>query len=442
VELTRREFLVGCSAAIAAMSGSWISNVAFAAPGDTARRDILVVVFLRGGCDGLSVVAPVDDGNYVVARGDLRIPDQGTDAGLRLANPLPGGDFRLNARGAPFKELYDSGALAVVHACGLTNGTRSHFEAMDYMERGIADGTPSGAGWLARHLNAINPGTLIPALATTSNTPDSLIGTSSAVALTDAANFRVRAGTTAFSTQIQDALRGFYQGSTPLLQAGATTLTAINAVQDKLPRDSRGNPIAYTPEYNASYPQGGLGNSMRTVAQLVKMDVGLQVATVDFGGWDTHEGQANIFPTLLDVLSRALHAFFNDLYNFQNRLCVVVMSEFGRRLKANRSAGTDHGHGNLMLAMGGGIRGGRMYGTWPGLATEQLDNGVDLKITTDYRTVLAELLERRTANANTDSVFPGFGATTPVGLTITSGEEPPNRLVGLARSTYLPLVGR
>jgi uncharacterized protein (DUF1501 family) len=437
--------MVGCSAAIAAMTGGWVSNLSFAAPGDTTERDMLVVVFLRGGCDGLSIIAPVDDPNYVVARGDLRIAESGTNAGYALNNALPGADFRLNQRGAPFKELYDAGRLAVIHACGLTNGTRSHFEAMDYMERGQPDGSGTGTGWLARHLLSISPGGLLPAIAAQSSTPDSLLGTSSAVALTDANNFRLRGNSNTYTPQMQSALQEFYSGGSPLLQAGQTTLSAIQAVSDNIPRGSNGNPLPYTPENGADYPTGAgnsLSNALRTVARLIKMDVGLQVATVDYGGWDTHENQANVFPNLLEGLARALHAFFNDLYRYQQRLCVVVMSEFGRRLKANRSSGTDHGHGNVMMVLGGGIRGGKMYGSWPGLATEQLDNGVDLKITTDYRAVLAELLDRRMANANLASVFPGLGGYQPLGLTYTQGEEPPPTTVGLAPVSFLPMVGR
>jgi uncharacterized protein (DUF1501 family) len=427
------------------MTGGWVSNLAFAAPGDTTRRDILVVLFLRGGCDGLSLVAPVDDSNYVVARGDLRLRDSGTDAALRLGNPLPGGDFRLHPRASALKELYDAGRLAVVHACGLTNGTRSHFEAMDYMERGQPDGNGVGTGWLARHLLSTNPQGLLPALASSGNTPESLIGTSSAVALTDVNNFRLRGNSNTYTPQMQSALQSFYNGTTPLLRAGATTLNAISAVSNAIPRDGSGNPLPYNPEGNAQYPTAAgsaLANALRTVARLVKMDVGLEMATVDFGGWDTHENQSNIFPNLIEGLARSLHAFFNDLVRYQDRLCVVVMSEFGRRLKANRSAGTDHGHGNLMLVLGGGVRGGKMYGNWPGLATEQLDNGVDLAITTDYRQVLAELLENRLANPATADVFPGLGSYQPLGLTYAPGQEPPPGVVGAGRTTYLPLVRR
>jgi uncharacterized protein (DUF1501 family) len=286
--------MVGCSAAIAAMTGGWVSNLSFAAPGDTTERDMLVVVFLRGGCDGLSIIAPVDDPNYVVARGDLRIAESGTNAGYALNNALPGADFRLNQRGAPFKELYDAGRLAVIHACGLTNGTRSHFEAMDYMERGQPDGSGSGTGWLARHLLSISPGGLLPAIAAQSSTPDSLLGTSSAVALTDANNFRLRGNSNTYTPQMQSALQEFYSGGSPLLQAGQTTLSAIQAVSDNIPRGSNGNPLPYTPEYGADYPTGAgnsLSNALRTVARLIKMDVGLQVATVDYGGWDTHENE-------------------------------------------------------------------------------------------------------------------------------------------------------
>lgn len=437
--LSRRNFMVGCSAAIAAMTGGAVSGLAFAQPGDTTRRDILIVVFLRGGCDGLSLVAPVNDPFYRGARGELRVEESGQNAGLPFGNQIQGADFRLHPRATPLLSLYINRSPAIVHACGLKNGTRSHFEAMDYMEGGVPESGVPANGWLARYLNGINASGYLPAVAAGTRVPFSMIGFNGAAALTDPGSFNLSWNSWRYRTQLHEALDSFYTGNSPVHQAGRTTLTTIARINERLPRDAQGRVIPYTPENGVVYPGGrgaSLGNALRTVASLIKMDVGLLAATVDYGGWDTHEGQNWIFPELAAELSEALYAFYNDLWRCHDRLTVVVMSEFGRRLKANRSGGTDHGHGNVMLVLGEGIRCGRMYGIWPGLATEQLDNGVDLAITTDYRAVLAEVLVKRCRHQAMDQVFPGFRGS-PLGLAYLPGEtiERPNRV-------NLPLVTR
>ncbi|GIW02637.1 DUF1501 domain-containing protein [Roseiflexus sp.] len=437
--LSRRNFVVGCSAAIAALTGGAVRSLAFAQPGDTTHRDILVVVFLRGGCDGLSLVAPVNDPFYRGARGDLRVEESGQNAGLRFGNPIPGADFRLHPRATPLLSLYINRSLAIVHACGLRNGTRSHFEAMDYMEGGIPESGVPANGWLARYLNGINASGYLPAVSAGARVPFSMTGFNDAAALTDPGAFNLSWNSWRYRSQLDQALDSFYSGDSPVQRAGRTTLTTIVRINERLPRDSQGRVIPYTPENGAVYPGGrgaSLGSALRTVAGLIKMDVGLIAATVDYGGWDTHEGQSWIFPELVAGLSEALYAFYNDLWRYHHRLTIVVMSEFGRRLKANRSSGTDHGHGNVMLALGEGIRGGKMYGVWPGLATEQLDNGVDLAITTDYRAVLSEILVKRGGHQAVDQVFPGFSGS-PLGLAYAPGEtiERPQRV-------NLPLVTR
>jgi uncharacterized protein (DUF1501 family) len=202
----------------------------------------------------------------------------------------------------------------------------------------------------------------------------------------------------------------------PLVAAGAGALRAFDVVQSKLPRGADGNVLPYKPDNDLSYGDGDLARSLQTVAQLVKMDLGLRVATVDFGGWDTHDAQGYHFPILLKQLSTALHAFYNDLGAYHGRLNVVVMSEFGRRLKSNQSAGTDHGHGNAMMVLGAGIRGGMLHGTWPGLATEQLDSRADLAVTTDYRVVLSEILSKRFGLSDATAVFPELSGHQSIGV--------------------------
>lgn len=420
-KLTRRQFALGCSAGIAAMAGGRLGGLVFA---DPKRRQqgggkdpILLVVFLRGGMDGLNFCAPVDDRDYMAARaGDLRIHDSGELAGLSLERGL-GGDFRLHHAARPLHELYQSNRLAIVHAAGLSNGTRSHFDAMDLMERGSVDNKSLATGWLSRHLATQRPGGLLPVISSGSSTPGSLLGSGEAVSVWDPEGFGI-ATHWQEPTEAAEILRGFYAGGeSPLHGAARRTLDAVRVVQRGIPRDGDGIARPYEPENGAEYPDDyGWRQSLVTVAQLIKMDVGLSLATLDFGGWDTHEGQAWRFPQQVDNLARGLGALYNDLQRYHDRLSIVVMSEFGRRLKSNESGGTDHGHGNLMMLLGQQVNGGRMFGQWPGLATEQLDDRADLAITTDYRQVLAELLVRGMGNPQLGRLFPGLGRYQPLGV--------------------------
>jgi uncharacterized protein (DUF1501 family) len=434
--LSRRQFITGCSAAVAAMAGSRLVGLSFAdgapstAPaGAEAGQsgDLIVYVFLRGGMDGLNLLAPVDDADYVAARGvDVRLGDKGDNAALPLKNAPAGGegrDFRLHPKAAALKELYDGGHLALVHACGLTSGTRSHFEAMDLIERGVADMKDQGlsTGWLARQMIAAAQNgarDLVPAIGTSDSPPVSLLGFGQAAAVNDINDFSF------YGDERQRAVLGkLYRASGsdgPLFSvrsAGAKALHTIATINGKLARDGKGELLPYQPEKSATYPENNdLSGSLQTVARLAKMDLGLRVAAVDFGGWDTHQNQQNYFPTLVEQLSTALAAFYNDMSRYRDRLTVVAMSEFGRRLKSNRSDGTDHGHGNVLLALGANVNGGRIFGAWPGLATDQLDSRADLAVTTDYRTVLCELLARRAGNADPAAMFPRFKGYQPLGV--------------------------
>lgn len=411
---SRREFLI--SSVSAALALGQINQLVFAAE-SSPNRDVLVFVFLRGGYDALNVIAPVDDNNYKSARGtDTRIAEKGNDAGLHLTNAYPGFDFRIHAKAAPLKELYDEGELAFIHACGVPNGTRSHFDAQSLIERGTSHDNARAlrSGWLTRHLSIINPGGVIPAVSSTESTPESLAGFGKACCISEIGEFAFQ-GHWKYGTQQQQLLRTAYQGKSPLATAGTRTLQTLDFINSRVKRDSEGNVLPYRAGKQAIYPSDdyaqGLTSSLQIIARLIKMDIGLELGLVDFDGWDTHQSQAYVFPNQLDALSRALHAFYTDLSDFKNRTTVVIMSEFGRRFKQNESAGTDHGHGSLMMVLGGNINGGRLLGTWPGLETEQLDQGVDLKVTSDYRSVLAEILSRRLNNPRIDLVFPDFKPT-------------------------------
>jgi uncharacterized protein (DUF1501 family) len=433
---SRREFLASCSAAVAAFAGARISHASFAAsdgsagaesksarafvgppsPNSTSANsitpasDTLIVLFLRGGMDGLHLLGPTDDKHYIAARDEnLRVVGKGPKAGVSLSQDLAPLDFRLHPEAAPLKELYDSGLLAFVHACGITSGTRSHFEAMDLIERGLShEGGHAGQGWLTRHLHAlerVQGGTLgaAPAFAAMDGLPSSLLGFERALSGKQAKALSLWQG----ESQVR-ALRAMYSEDQLFHAHARTALGAMEAIASKLPREKDGDIAPYVPSDGADYPDGDLSESLQTLAQLVKAGAGLRTACVDFGGWDTHQTQSYLFPTRVRELARCLKAFSHDMHNHLSSVSVVVLSEFGRRLKANRSDGTDHGHGTVMMALGGNVRGGRIYGSWPGLATEQLDSGADLAVTTDHRLVLAELLRKRTGNADIASVFPGL----------------------------------
>jgi uncharacterized protein (DUF1501 family) len=411
---TRREFLAGCGAAATMIASSRLRSVCFAAEAPAAPNfGIVVVVFLRGGMDGLHLVAPANDKDYVAARPpELRVEAEGDNAGLALQNSPAGLDFRLHPSAKALKPLYDANQLAIVHACGLITPTRSHRQATDYMERGITEARPTViGGWLARHLLAEKPTGFLPAVATPGGVPLSLRGFTPAASIPDPGDFTIGdENAIAF-------LRGLYQGDSRVARAGARTLDAMKAVQERLPRNDKGEVAPYEPENGAAYPdQGELGIPLRNLARLIKMDVGLRAATVDFEGWDTHQNQAGRFPGLVEQLAGALAAFHGDLSGYHNRLTVVVKSEFGRRLKPNAAGGTGHGRGGVMLALGANVNGGRMYGAWPGLAAARLENGADLAVTTDYRAVLAELLVRRLGASRLAATFPGLENYRPLNL--------------------------
>jgi len=409
--MKRREFIVGCSAAIAAMAGSRISGYAFSPEGNS--QEIFVYIFLRGGCDGLHLIAPVNDVNYISNRtSDVRVLDSGDNQGLTLNNGLAGLDFRLHPKAVELKELYDSNALAIIHAAGLPNGTRSHFDAMDIIERGSLKDKNLNEGWFTRYLNStanLNSTHLFPSVAIGSGLPVSFLGSENTLAINNLNDYRLRG-----DKRYPALLKELYTGNTLLDEAAKNALNSIDEINKRITKDASNNNILYVPENNSTYPDNPLGRSLQTLAQVVKMDVGLQVASVDYGGWDTHEHQQGIFATLTEGLSKSLAAFYNDLNNYQNRLTIMVMSEFGRRLKSNKSNGTDHGHGNAMLILGGNVKGGKMYGRWPGLDNEQLDNRVDLAVTTDYRTVLSEIIMRRLANPKLGYIFPGYKDYSPL----------------------------
>ncbi len=401
--LPRRQFLQGCSAAIAEMVGARLTNLAFAKQDNP--YDTLVVVFLRGGWDALNVVTPIsgdDRGIYEKARPDIKINDL-----------LPLNDqFGLHPALSPLYDLYQQGKAGVVHAVGLDVDTRSHFDAQEYIELGTPGNKSVASGWITRHLQATGVSSILPTIST-SGLPTSLLNFVPTVSLSSPEEFSL--WDNGLRESHMTALRQLYKGDSIVHRAGARTLDALDIVS---PLSGNG----YQPSNGATYNDDEFGTQLKTVAQMIKLDAGLRVATVDFGGWDTHEyqndGNGGYMGDLLNSLASGLANFYLDLDSgYTEKLSVVVVSEFGRRLVQNDSYGTDHGHGNVMFTLGGNVNGGQVYGNWPGLGNEQLYDHADLAVTTDYRQILSELLSKRLGNNDVESVFPGFsGSYNPLGM--------------------------
>jgi uncharacterized protein (DUF1501 family) len=450
--LTRRDLLRASASSVALAGLPAGVKVAFAATG----APLLVVVFLRGAADLLSLVSPSGNAEYQAARPTLAIPATGTGAGIPLAGALNGQAFQLHPAATGLAALYGAGQLAVIHATGLVSTNRSHFQSQEMMERGYADAeTPPSSGWLARHLALSAVGGQVPIVAAASEAPMALMGEMRAVSMTTPASFRVSGGRRNEQVLAKLAAR---QGQRALvmrntLEAVARITAAAAAAADRMAvtqaddgdddmamgmSPGMSSPGMSSPDMNpgmsmgmmapamadaddapvaaaaVDYGSGELATALKTIADIAKAEIGLAVATADFGGWDTHDAQAGRFSTQATRLSQALAALHADLAALGDRLTVVVMSEFGRRLVENQNRGTDHGHGSVMLVSGVGIKGG-LYGTWPGLKAAALDQGLDLAITTDYRRVLAEVLAKRAGQTRIADVFPTVSGV-PLGL--------------------------
>jgi uncharacterized protein (DUF1501 family) len=456
--------MMGCSAAIAAMAGSQIGDLAFANPAAASYSgDMLVVVFLRGGCDGLSLVSPYTDRRYRESRGNLALPESGLSKALTIdpqnASYAQKSSFGLHPAARALEELYVGGSLAIVHACGLDNDTRSHFDAMDYIERGTPGVKSTSSGWITRHLRAVSTDGTLPTLSAGAALPASLLGDGGAVSIARINDFGISSfwrytlpddgERDASYIGLLEPLQKFYSGASPFEQAGRRAIETIQTI-DRLKAQTAGGKLLYTPTPGLKYPypDDQFGDALQTVAQAIKLDLGLQVATVDLGGWDTHESQGNAgggyFAALTKTLADGLYAFYNDLAAYHSRLTVVVMSEFGRRLGANTGGGTDHGHGGSMLLLGGSVAGGRLYGTWPGL--EDLDQDQDLRITTDFRAVLGEIVVKRLNNPYLGQVFPGmtqalYEAQAPGIVGASQSAQPPD-FSGGGEPVFVPLIAR
>ncbi len=366
----------------------------------------LVVVFLRGGMDGLSAVAPVFDDDYRRARPGLGVdrPKPGDTSGAAMLDDR----FALSADLLPLLPLYREGRLAVVHAVGSDDDTLSHFEAQDQMEHGASRRRPLAGGWLGRWLRSRGDTDPLAAIAFGERLPESLRGAPAACAVESIDDIAV-------STSTGDAA-GFAAAVEALHSADgvdpATTLVRA-AGRDALKLLARVADLRESKTTGGAYPRTDLGRALSQVALLVKKEVGLVAAAVDHGGFDTHFAQRVAMPPRLVELAEALAAFDADLGPLGGRVTTVCMTEFGRRVDENASLGTDHGRASCAFVLGGGVRGGRVVGRWPGLAKADLEEPDNLRVTTDYRDVLWEILAERLGAASPDAAFPGLAPSPP-----------------------------
>jgi uncharacterized protein (DUF1501 family) len=407
--ITRRVFLKNGSLALVSL-GFAPAFVARAAEAAQSRQKILVAIFQRGAVDGLNMVVPFGERAYYQNRPSIAIPRPNEKDGAIDLD----GFFGLHPRMAPLEPLFKRGELAIVHACGSHDDTRSHFDAQDYMESGTPGVKSTRDGWLNRYLHAREHEAASPfrAVALAPQLPRTLQGTAPALAIGQLAQFGVRAGNA--TDMMSSSFEAQYaQAADALLQP--TGREAFDAIK----RLKAASPGAYVPAAGAEYPRSGFGEAMKQVAQLIKSDLGLEVAFAELGQWDHHTNEGastGQIANRLDDFSRGIAAFARDLGDRMADVVVVTMSEFGRTVKENGNRGTDHGHGNAMLVVGGPVKGGKVYGRWPGLSREALWQGRDLAITTDFRDVFAEVVTGHLRAKDISRIFPGYAHKQPVGF--------------------------
>jgi uncharacterized protein (DUF1501 family) len=400
--LNRRIFLRNAGLAMVGVGTApiWLKRALYAADGP--RKKILVAIFQRGAADGLNIVVPHGERRYYEMRPAIAIPRPSADR-ANSAIDLDG-FFGLHPALAPLQPLYQAQHLAIVHAAGSPDPTRSHFDAQDFMESGTPGLKATNEGWLNRSLLAGEAGVSpVRAVAMGSALPRAMRGRNNAVAIESLNSFQVR------NDGASKVFQAMYADSpdTVLNGTGRETFEAVKLLQsiEKQP---------YHP--GAEYPKGRFGDSLQQIARLIKSDVGVEVAFADIGGWDhhvnevaQHASQGQLAQRLTEF-GQSIAAFGKDLGDRMEDVALVTMSEFGRTARENGNRGTDHGHANVMFVMGGSVRGGKVYGDWPGLANEQLYEGRDLALTTDFRSVLGELVVTHLGNRDLASVFPGFSS--------------------------------
>ena len=409
--MNRRFFIKSGSIALASVgmalsAPSFLERIALGNALSNGKRKTLIAIFQRGAVDGLNVVVPFGESNYYELRPSIAIgkPESGNaDAAINLD-----GFFGLHPSMSAFKPLWDTNRLAIIHASGSPDNTRSHFDAQDYMESATPGLKSTSDGWLNRYLGSKKDPdqSLFRAVSMTKTMPRVLQGPEPAIAMSNLSDFAIRAGKS--SANLQGGFEAIYarEMNDSLAGMGRETFEAVNYLK-------KANPAQYQPENGAQYPRNPFGNSLLQIAQLIKAGVGLEVAFTDIGGWDTHVNQGNSrgqLANLLQQFSSGIAALYQDLGQRMDDVVVLTMSEFGRTVRENGNRGTDHGHANAMFVLGNSVRGGKVYGQWPGLKSEQLYEGRDLALTTDFRAVFGEVVSKHLGAKKLDTVFPGYSA--------------------------------
>jgi uncharacterized protein (DUF1501 family) len=399
--MNRRAFLKNGSMALVTLgfAPEFISRTVEAA---RARQKVLIAIFQRGAVDGLNMIVPFGEQAYYDARPSIAIPRPSArtqDCAIDLD-----GFFGLHPRMASLQNYFKDGSLAIVHASGSHDDTRSHFDAQDYMESGTPGVKSTRDGWMNRYLHNKEHERATPfrAVALASALPRSLQGTAPALAINALSQFGIREG----NGMVASTFEAEYAAAADALlhPAGREAFSAVKMLKQT-------NPESYTPANGAEYPRSGFGEAMRQIAQLVKSNLGLEVAFTETGNWDHHANEGSTtgqIATRLDDFASGISALARDLGDLMADVVVVTMSEFGRAVQENGSRGTDHGHGNAMMILGGPVKGGKVYGKWPGLAKEQRWEGRDLAITTDFRDVFAELVTGHLGATDVSKIFPGY----------------------------------
>ena len=362
-------------------------------------RDILVCVFQRGAADGLNAIVPFADADYYSHRSNINVPAPDPNNANSVIDL--DGFFGMHPALAPLKPIYDSGDLALVHATGVPHGSRSHFSAQGLIERGITDKAGPDTGWLGRHMSISTPASssAFRMVSISGNVAVSLQGADEPLAISNLNDF-------GFDQDIIDS--GYPTVLSDLFRSSAPFHTTAQAALGALDELQAANLKAITPENGAVYPTDALGNKLLQAGQLIKSNLPVEVICLDSDGWDHHESLPNNINQSLTELAESLGAFYTDMGSRMQSVTVLVHTEFGRRVAENGSLGADHGTGSLAYLMGGGVNGGQVISDWPGLKPADLEMGEDLKITTDLRTVLSELLSKRLVGTDLNTVFPGF----------------------------------
>jgi len=426
--LTRRVFLRDSAIVMAGMgvAPGWLARAAAAG---TKKRKTLVAIFMRGAADGLNIVVPFGDKRYRELRPTLAIAPPAAQTNANVNTVLPNGavavvngvnggaidldgTFALNGAMQPLQSLWDKKQLAIVVATGSPDSSRSHFDAQDSMECGTP-GKTTGDGWLNRALPAAgDEASSMRAIALGNQVPHCLRGSNEVIAVGNLQQFNI-------GDQSAAAIMQSMYATTPDASLGRTGKDAFEAM--KVIRSIQDTPqtapvIAPGTGVPLIAQAGEFGRNLQQLARLLKAEAGVEVVFADIVGWDHHGNENQQLPNLLRQLSAGIAAFCQEMGDRMEDIVLVTMSEFGRTVEENGNGGTDHGHGSFMMVIGGPVHGGKVYGKWPGLEKDQLFEGRDLAVTTDYREVLSELVRGHLGQQNLNAVFPGFQPGHPVGL--------------------------